>query len=241
MPSIKWHHVWAQPTATLTIVAVATLSSARELLMRLAFPFRHNTLRLRNALARIWLGTTFALNGAIFYSEPVADDVQHVQQKDVDLYILHSIENSTVKLVDAHAVVLYVHGGGMIMGHPLQYLDEYRRWVEVSKYLHKQVVFVAVKYRMLSPLCRHIPARDESIMCPLTDSSPFSRSEMAGTAISDVSLVPMDSRPGSACNQGGLCWRQRRWQSCRADAHAHSGYWREDSLASLRRSDVSLG
>lgn len=152
MPSLKWHHVWAQPVTTLKLVAVASALSFKEILARVCFPFRHRPLRLRNALVRLWLGTAFSANGAIFYSDPVDETVQSVkvEQDQAEVYLVPTLARPSVELQAADAVVLFAHGGGMIMGHPLQYLDEYRRWVRVARQRRRKVVFVAFKYRMAS-------------------------------------------------------------------------------------------
>jgi acetyl esterase/lipase len=51
---------------------------------------------------------------------------------------------------NADAVYIHAHGGGMAIGHPLQYLEEYRRWVKLAAKRGKSLVILAPAYP-LSP------------------------------------------------------------------------------------------
>ncbi|KAH8802562.1 alpha/beta hydrolase fold-domain-containing protein [Xylogone sp. PMI_703] len=55
-------------------------------------------------------------------------------------------------------IMLYGHGGGYIMGEPLQWLESYLRWVKVAEEMGLQLIVVAVKYRLSTdfkfPACR---------------------------------------------------------------------------------------
>jgi len=212
MPSIKWHHVWGQPVGSLKIIALATFSSVREILVRLVLPFQKRTLPLRNALARIWLGTSFAVNPSVFYSAPLDDTVQHVEENNLDFYIVPSLKDPATQLRDADAVVLFAHGGGMIMGHPLQYLDEYRRWVQRAKELGRNVVFIAVKYRVFPfhLLCR-LRTMVHSDALLLTSCSAFHSREMASPASLVTRRVSVDSRSRCTGHQSRSGRRLCRW------------------------------
>lgn len=145
MPSIKWHHVTLG--SAIRIIALAGASTVKETFLRIIWPFKRRVLSFRNALARLWLGTAFAVNPLIFYSSAQEKSVQKFTHRGTDFFLVPSLDQPREALEAADAVVLFAHGGGMIIGHPLQYLDEYRRWVQKGIEKGKRVIFVAVKYR----------------------------------------------------------------------------------------------
>jgi hypothetical protein len=152
MPSIQWHEVFGHPLPSLKIVIKATILSLKETIARIILPFKPRTQNLRNAIARAWLGYIFVHCPTILYSKPRDTDLQEVQEAGLHLYIIQGSEKSKTQLKDADAVILFAHGGGMIFGHPLQYLSDYRRWISGAKRLRKKLDFVAVQYRK----CDHL-------------------------------------------------------------------------------------
>jgi hypothetical protein len=146
MPSINWAQVLATPKITLKIIIVGTWSSLGVILGR---PFSSSPLSLRNALARVWLGTIFVTNHSILYSEPSNHNAQAIDGPDFTAYVIPSMEPS--ELSKADAVVVFAHGGGMMIGHPLQYLKEYRRWAGKARKMGKNIAFFALKYRETHP------------------------------------------------------------------------------------------
>lgn len=95
----------------------------------------------------MWLGTTFVNNPEILYSEPASHDTQLIETIDFKSYVIPDIAPSDLKHADA--VVIYCHGGGLIIGHPLQYLAEYKRWARGARAQGKKIVFLALQYREL--------------------------------------------------------------------------------------------
>jgi len=142
MPSINWAQVCAAPKTTLKIIIVGTWGSLGVIL---GWPFSSSPLSLRNALARVWIGTTFVTNHSIFYSEPANHNAQSLDGPGFTAYVVPSMEPS--ELGKADAVVVFAHGGGMMIGHPLQYLTEYRRWASKAQKMGKKIAFFALKYR----------------------------------------------------------------------------------------------
>lgn len=157
MPSINWSEVFAHPFASVKILLLATARSLRPIFLSIVAPSSIQPLGLRNSLARAWMGTIFVNSAAIFYSEPSQHGVQKIELPgiDGDLYIVPTTKE--VELKDADAVVIWCHGGGLIAGHPLQYLKSYRRWVKVSEVLGKKTIFVPVRYRKSPYTSIHIP------------------------------------------------------------------------------------
>lgn len=145
MPSVKWYQVFSNPSAALKIILVASAYSTQVLLTRLLWPFGNRTLSLRTALARMWVGKTFQYNHLILYSEPRGHGAQRVETDAFTAYLVPGTDVARIR--DADAVVLFAHGGGYIMGHALQYLDEYRRWIAGAKKMGKNLVVLTVNYR----------------------------------------------------------------------------------------------
>jgi hypothetical protein len=145
MPSINWGAVWASPSVSLRILVLASFDTVRLFVSRILLPFSARPLSLRNALARIWVGTTFVNNAQIFYSEPPNHNVAKIKAHECCTYVIPT--TNSVDLKDADAVVIYCHGGGMAIGHPLQYLKEYQRWIQLGKKKGGNIVFLAPQYR----------------------------------------------------------------------------------------------
>lgn len=145
MPSIKWHEVWTSPKSTMTILAISTTRTLQLIASRVIFPFRPRVLSLRNAIARVWVGTAFIYKATIFYSSPAQHDAQRIEGPGFAAYMIPTGKLADLK--EADAVMLFMHGGGMILGHPLQYLHEYERWVNLAESKGKKIVIMAVHYR----------------------------------------------------------------------------------------------
>jgi hypothetical protein len=142
MPYIKWAHIRAHPVDAIQIVVCSILSSIKEII-----GFRASKdLSLSTALKRIWIGNTMKYILPALYSEPDNHNTQIIHTYEFATYVLPATEPS--KLKDADVVMIYAHGGGLYMGHPLQYLDEYNRWVNSVATHGKRLVILAVEYRM---------------------------------------------------------------------------------------------
>ncbi len=150
MLSVNWKEVCAHPVATLKIVCLASLRSIQALLQVCFAPSTLQPLGLRNSIARTWLGLTFAIQGSILYSEPPNHGQQTVETSNFKAYVIPSTPLGELRRADA--VVLYAHGGGMIFGHPLQYLKTYRRWASHSHNLGKH--WCSWQYNIVSLLRR---------------------------------------------------------------------------------------
>ncbi|OCK80947.1 alpha/beta-hydrolase [Lepidopterella palustris CBS 459.81] len=143
MPSINWAEVRSSPLKSLKIVFTATFQTFVALFRRL-IPFTSRPLGLRNAIARAWLGITFVHNAKILYSEPSSHHAQKIEEPGFTTFVIPTTKPAV--LWGADAVVLFEHGGGMIMGHPLQYLDTYERWVKEASKIGKKIVILALQY-----------------------------------------------------------------------------------------------
>ncbi|KAH8689345.1 Alpha/Beta hydrolase protein [Talaromyces proteolyticus] len=160
MPSIHWNQVHSNPLASLKILCLATLQSIPVLLQGLFVPCRLRPLGFRNALARVWLGNIFSIQGTILYSPAQDHCEQKIEGSDFEAYIIPS--TNTAELQEADAIVIFAHGGGMIFGHPLQYTKTYRRWTAYAQKLGKRLVFVSVRYPLSAT--RKWPAQRDSML-----------------------------------------------------------------------------
>jgi hypothetical protein len=135
MPSIKWQHVWGSP---LTTVKILILSTARSTAAIVEVLTSKTPLSLRTALVRVWFGTSLSGNVEIWYSEPASHGVQKVNTDGTSTLVIPSIDSEEIK--NADAAYIHAHGGGLFVGHPLQYLEEYKRWIERSRKAGLEVV-----------------------------------------------------------------------------------------------------
>lgn len=148
MPTIKWHRVTSSPFMTLKLIANALYRSVLGILNVLIHPSRG--LSIRTELVRIWVGTSFDYNADIWYSAPQDHDVQSIDTDGTLTYVIPTTRPEDIK--NADAVLVYGHGGGLSMGHPLQNLEEYERWVALAESKGKKLVILAPVYRKLSPV-----------------------------------------------------------------------------------------
>ena len=144
MSSIHYSHLFTNPLALVRILVYSTLRSIPAVLRTLS---PSHPLSLRTALARVWIGTISEVDSTLIFGPPSSQNVQRlsVESEAINAYVVPSTPEQVLKEVDV--VVLYCHGGGLMIGHPLQYLDCYERWSEKGKQLGKSIVFVVVQYR----------------------------------------------------------------------------------------------
>ena len=149
MPSVKWQHVRSHPFNAIKILVVSTIRSVVAIASKIINPSQ--PLSFRAALVRAWYGTSFITDSNIWYSEPESHNIhKFATSKAETAYIIPTTPdaNFVKELRDADVVYLYAHGGGMFIGHPLQYLNEYQRWVCKAKERGRKMVIVAPHYRM---------------------------------------------------------------------------------------------
>jgi hypothetical protein len=151
MPSVKWQHIRSNPIKVIKIFVVSTFRSVVAITTKIISP--SHPLSFRTALVRAWYGTSFITDSDIWYSEPEFHNIHKFEtSKTETAYIIPTTEDVDVvkELRDADVVYLYAHGGGMFIGHPLQYLNEYRRWVSIAQENGRKMVIVAPHYRTFS-------------------------------------------------------------------------------------------
>lgn len=145
MPIINWNVAAANKFAFLRLIF---FSSVRSFPAIIRYALDQTPLSLRNSLARAWLGTTFEQLPQLLYSEPPAHGLEKIDRESFNTYLVPKCDVSSLKHADG--VVMFFHGGGMILGHPLQYLDAYERWAATAAKSGRRLVFVAVQYRTWS-------------------------------------------------------------------------------------------
>jgi len=142
MPSIRWYYVWRSPLTTAKIVVLSICRSIPAVFEVLT---SSTPLSLRTALVRVWYGTSYTANSDIWYSAPPSHTVQQIDTNGTTTFVIPSTNPNSIKTADA--VYIHIHGGGLIIGHPLQYLKEYKRWVELAAQQGKKLVILAPLYR----------------------------------------------------------------------------------------------
>lgn len=156
MPSIKWNVLLKNPHTLLKILLLGSWRSTIVLLGRIILPFRIRKLGLRNAIARAWITTAFVADSDIFCSEPWRHRCQEVvfaggesgglsRKGVVGGWVVPS--TNVEELKDKDAVVLFAHGGGYAIGHGLQNLTAFNRWVGKAETMGQKIAVVSVKYR----------------------------------------------------------------------------------------------
>lgn len=156
MPDIKWNILLKNPATTLKIIFLGSWRSVVLLLGRIILPFRARKLTLRNALARVWISTAHSANSKVFCSEPRGHQCQEIvlvnsgeettyQKSVIGGWVVPNTEVAELKNKDA--IVLFAHGGGYAIGHGLQNVSAFRRWIRKAKSMGQDIAIVTVKYR----------------------------------------------------------------------------------------------
>ncbi|KAH8647576.1 Alpha/Beta hydrolase protein [Tricladium varicosporioides] len=153
MPSIKWQPIQAAPLTAFKVTIRCILSSIPEILKVVTY---QTPISIWASLAKIWVGTFFEYIPDMWYSEP-RNTVQKIESNGMRVFVIPNIRPEEIKHVDA--VYLYAHEGGMMIGHPLQYLTEYERWVTAAAAKGKKLVILAPVYP-LSPQKKWPAQRD---------------------------------------------------------------------------------
>ncbi|KAN0105043.1 alpha/beta-hydrolase [Hyaloscypha variabilis] len=183
MPSVKWQYIRSHPIKAVKIFIVSTLRSIVAVASKIINPSQ--PLSFRTALVRAWYGTSFITDSDIWYSEPEFHNIhKFATSKTETAYIVPTTEelNIVKELRNADVVYLYAHGGGLFIGHPLQYLTEYKRWVSKAQEKGKKMVIIAPHYP-LSPV-KKWPAQRDSFLAAysfiLSSGVPASRIVFGG-------------------------------------------------------------
>lgn len=145
MVSVKWQKARENPIGFFKVLSIASFHSIRIILSRILLPFRERQLSLRDELARMWIGNVFMFNPGLLYSEPAGHHVQCVRHEGFSGFLIPTTDPDELATNDA--IILFAHGGGYIIGHALQYLDEYKRWVREASQLGKSLAILTVDYR----------------------------------------------------------------------------------------------
>lgn len=157
MPATKWHHVRSKPFTAIRTILIATCRSIIAIGNKIVNP--SHPLSFRTAIVRVWVATSFGADHMIWYSEPERHNIHKFATSSTEsAYIITTTNSSNVEkeIQNADVVYLYAHGGGLFIGHPLQYLDEYRRWVKRAESLGKKMVIITPHYRPSSFLLKHV-------------------------------------------------------------------------------------
>ena len=151
MPTIRWRFVLAKPWASLQVVLLGSFLTAKSIVSRILLPLADRKTSFQVALARAWLGAAFRYNLAVLYSEPPGHGVQNVRSSTFSSYAVPNADRAALE--EADVIVVFAHGGGMFLGHALQYLDTFERWVRKAKAIGQNLIVMSVDYResMLPP------------------------------------------------------------------------------------------
>jgi hypothetical protein len=182
MPSIKWQAITSSPLIALQLISLASFRSVLAIFKVFTQPSR--PLSIRTELARIWVGTSFSYNSDIWYSAPQNHNIQSIDTNGTLTYVIPTTKLEDIK--NADAILVYGHGGGLFIGHPLQYIDEYKRWVALAASRGKKLVILAPVYRRFSTL---------SPILPLKVHSPLPTTKMARPAQRPCSTLHMGPHP----------------------------------------------
>jgi hypothetical protein len=101
-------------------ILLSTIRSVQAILTVFINPLFLNT---PNRFDLTWYGTSFTANSDIWYSAPATIDTQRIDIERFGGYVTPGTKPADIK--NADIVYICAHGGGMHIGQPLQYLNEY--------------------------------------------------------------------------------------------------------------------
>jgi acetyl esterase/lipase len=110
-------------------------------------PFASQPTTYVTALKSLLLRTVLARDHQFIYSTPKSayDGTRRIDGNGWEAYEVAADPGRLLQ--DYHAVVLYFHGGGYIIGDPLVYHSTYRRWKAKASRRGLRLALVPLRYR----------------------------------------------------------------------------------------------
>ena len=164
MAAFNWEYVYAHPAEFVWIWAQYSVHAFILSAQRLLTAFRSHPTNYVTALKSLLLRTFFRRNWKFLYTASSAA-INACRRIDGNGWEAYEVEpKPNIPLRKSDAVILYFHGGGYILGHPLQYYRTYLRWKTKAAQSGLHLAIVALRYRKpsesLSRCCQRILRTD---------------------------------------------------------------------------------
>jgi acetyl esterase/lipase len=199
MTEFNWEYVAAHP---FQFAAICALYSARavglSISRSLTAPFATHATNYVTALKSLLLRTFFRHNYRFIYTAPkaAATRARRIDGNGWEAYEVEIANSPKLPLRDYDAVMLYFHGGGYILGDPLQYGSAHRRWKAKAAELGFKLAIVALRYREFS---NPIPANDRfktNLSIALSGEKPYPAQQTAAIEAYQYLIQKEQVEPG---------------------------------------------
>ncbi|KIW77176.1 hypothetical protein Z517_09622 [Fonsecaea pedrosoi CBS 271.37] len=145
MAQINWQQARQRPVNTLSAFVAISWKVSGHTLRRLATclsPLPQPS--LRTAIGNIVCATLSAWDPDIVLNAPKAA-VEKARKISTPEFTAFDV-GEPGPFRDADVVIVYLHGGGYCIGHPLQYRTMYERWLGLARKQGMKLAIVAVQY-----------------------------------------------------------------------------------------------
>ncbi|OAG34164.1 hypothetical protein AYO21_11696 [Fonsecaea monophora] len=145
MAQINWQQARQRPVNTLSAFVAISWKVSGYTLRRLATclsPLPQPS--LRTAIGNIVCATLSAWDSDIVLNAPKAA-VEKARKISTPEFTAFDV-GEPGPFRDADVVIVYLHGGGYCIGHPLQYRTMYKRWLGLARKQGMKLAIVAVQY-----------------------------------------------------------------------------------------------
>jgi hypothetical protein len=149
MTNLNWEQVVRSPFTSIWLFSTSAIQIVGLALYRIVTVFKSHPSNFSTAWRSIVLRTFFGNAYTMVYSNPsyAVHESRVIKTDDFTAYVVSP--KPTDKLSAADVVILYFHGGGYMIGEPLQYVKSFKRWKKKALSVGVKLEIVTVKYRMI--------------------------------------------------------------------------------------------
>lgn len=144
MPQINWERVWQQPLQFARVLGL-TAQTSLALLWKVITGDGNSPSDLWNGVRVRFLAASNTVDYRFILATP-STAFSHVNTITGDGFTAYGTWR-TKDYQTADAVILFLHGGGYMIGEPLQYRSTYERWQRKAAKSGLKLAVVSVQYR----------------------------------------------------------------------------------------------
>ena len=146
MVQFNWEQVQASPAKFARFLVLASKQILKLALYRIWTINQSHVTNFVNAAKARLLFTANTVNYKFILSAPTKAE-QSTLLIETDSFVTYVVTGEKKDLEQADAVLVFCHGGGYSIGHPLQYRGTYQRWIRKAESLGLNLAVVTPKYR----------------------------------------------------------------------------------------------
>ena len=145
MPQFNWEEARKKPLQFCAVLWDTLQQAAVLIIKRTSGHTQHEQALLLDTIKHRLLLAANTRNPNLVLSVPLST-VHCADRRDHGTFNGFVVPAGTV-LGGVDVVLLFLHGGGYAIGHPLQYRAAYTRWIKKARNMHIELAVFALRYR----------------------------------------------------------------------------------------------